>query len=60
MVIIGSDVISLYPNLDGEKISKEKREAIKEAGGTWEEGDCREAARYIAINLGKEQCDRSN
>ena len=59
MVIIGSDVISLYPNLDVTKVSKEMREAIKVAKIEWEEVDYREAARYVALNWSREQCERS-
>ena len=60
MVIIGSDVISLYPNLDVTQVSKEMETAILESEITWEEVDYLEGARYIALNWSKEECERSS
>ena len=60
LVMIGSDVISLYPNLDIAQVSRGMREAIKKSGITWEEVDYREAARYIALNWDKDKCESSS
>ena len=59
LVIIGSDVVSLYPNLKVREISERIKEAILESEMTWEEVDYLEAARYVALNWDKERCRRS-
>ena len=46
MVLIGSDVISLYPNLEVDKVVDNIREAVMMADVKWEEVDYREGVRY--------------
>ena len=45
MVVLGSDVINLYPSLDIKKVVREVREAVMETKITWEEVDYLEASR---------------
>ena len=54
MVIVGSDVISLYPNLDTDKIAENMGE-IK-----WSNIDLMEGARYLALNWSEEQVRSSS
>ena len=50
MVCIGSDVVSLYPNLDVAQVAKRMKEAVLASSITWQEIDWLEAARYVALN----------
>ena len=59
MVVLGSDVINLYPSLDIKKVVREVREAVMETKITWEEVDYLEASRYVALNWSEEECRRS-
>ena len=56
----GSNVVSLYPNLEIEKVVRNIKEAVMESGIKWEEADYQEGARYIALNWDKETCARSS
>ena len=60
MVLIGSDVISLYPNLEVDKVVNNIREAIEIANVKWEEVDYREGVRYLALNWDLETCNKSS
>ena len=60
MVLVGSDVVSLYPNLEVEKVVGSIREAVLKSNIKWEEVDYREGVRYLALNWDLEQCKRSN
>ena len=60
MVLIESDVVSLYPNnLEVQEVVKSVKEAIVESRIMWEEIDYLEGARYLALNWTQEQCNRS-
>ena len=59
MVLIGSDVVSLYPNLEVQEVVKSVNEAIVESRIIWEEIDYLEGARYLALDWTQEQCNRS-
>ena len=59
MVIIGSDVIALYPNLDIRRVVENVKEAVKKSGTTWREIDYLEGVRYLALNWSSEECARS-
>lgn len=59
-VIIGSDVESLYPSLDIDKVAKLVYEAILKSEMKWENIDFMEACRYIALNWSEEQCIKSS
>ena len=50
MVVIGSDVINLYPNLDIGGVLGIVREAVLETIIKWEDIDYLEAARYVELN----------
>ena len=56
MVIMGSDVVSLYPNLDTNKVAERVREAVLKSEVIWENFDYLEGARYLALNWTAEQC----
>ena len=59
MVIIGGDVVSLYPNLKIEDVAKDVKEALLQSKLTWQNVDYQEAVRYIALNISAEECARS-
>ena len=55
MVVVGYDVISLYPNMKIDQVCEIVRQAVLTAGIKWREIDYMEAARYIALNLTAEE-----
>ena len=59
MVLVGSDVVSLYPNLDVARVSKMMGEAVRLSPLKWEGVDWMECARYVALNLTNEECRSS-
>ena len=59
MFILGSDVVSLYPNLDTVLVEERVREAVIDSKIKWEGVDYREGVRYIALNWTEEMCRRS-
>ena len=59
MVIIGTDVINLYPSLDITMVVGEVEEAILKSGIKWQDIDYLEGARYIALNWSEQQCRTS-
>ena len=59
MVLVGSDVVSLYPNLDVSKVSKVMYEAVLESDMSWDNVDLLECTRYVALNWSKERCLKS-
>ena len=59
MVLVGTDVESLYPNLKVAEVSKRMKEAILESEMKWEDIDYMEAARYVALNWEEEKCRKS-
>ena len=56
MVLVGTDVESLSPNLKVEEVSKRMKDAILESEMKWEDIDFMEAARYVALNWDEENC----
>ena len=60
MVLLGMDVVSLYPNLDMEKVGDRVKEAVKKSKIKWEGINYMEAVRYIALNWSEEKCRGSN
>ena len=60
MVIIGNDVVSLFPNLDVNRVAQNMKEAVLSSPVRWAEIDYLEATRYIALNWTDEQCQKSN
>ena len=56
MVLIGTDVVSLYPNLDIEKVVTNVKEAVRLSGTKLEEFDYLEGVRYLALNWSAEEC----
>ena len=59
MVIVGSDVISLYPNLDVEQVVKIVEDEVKGTDMKFSNVDYLEATRHIVLNLSSEECRRS-
>ena len=59
MVLIGSDVISLYPNLVVNQVVERVKEAVVESSLKWEGIDYLECVRYLALNWSQEECSRS-
>ena len=59
MVIIGTDVVNLYPSLDIGEVVKIVGEAVKETVVRFEEVDYLEAARYVALCWTEEECMKS-
>ena len=56
MVILGSDVVSLYPNLDINKVGDRVKEAVLSSNIKWEGVNYLEAVRYIALNWTEDKC----
>ena len=56
MVVMGMDVVSLYPNLDINKVGEKVKEAVLTSNIKWEGIDFMEAVRYIALNWSENQC----
>ena len=50
MVAIGSDVVSISPNLDVDLVVNMIGEEVKRSGVKWTNVDWLEAARYLALN----------
>ena len=59
MVLVGSDVVSLYPNLKVDQVVQRIEEEVRVNDIKFENIDYLEAARYIALNWTSEQCRRS-
>ena len=59
MVIVGGDVVSLYPNMKVKIVSGRVMEAILKSPVIWREVDYLEAVRYIALNLSADECIQS-
>ena len=56
MLIIGTDVVNLYPSLDISKVVGEVQEAIMGSRIEWQDIDYLEGARYIALNWSEQRC----
>ena len=59
MVLLGSDIASLYPSLDAEKVAEILYNAGLKSDIKWTYIDYVEATRYIALNWSEEKCNRS-
>ena len=59
MVAIGSDVVSMYPNLDVDLVVEMIGEEVKRSGVKWTNVDWLEAARYLALNWTEAECRSS-
>ena len=55
MVLIGSDVASLYPTLDADKVAELVYNAVMKSDIKWTNLDYIEATRYIVLNWTAEQ-----
>ena len=60
MVIIGSDVVSLYPSMVIDKVVVMVQQGILKSGVKWEDVDYLEAVRYLALNMTAKECQESN
>ena len=58
MVIIGSDLVQLYPNLEVDKVVQRVKEAVVESEIVWQDFDYLEGVRYLALNWTQDQCNR--
>ena len=54
MVIVGSDCVSLYPNLTKHTTADEVAEAIMESDIVWKDVNWKEAVRYLVLGRPKE------
>ena len=59
MVMIGSDVVSLYPNLKVGQIVEKIEDEMMRTDIKFENVDYLEAARYLALNWTTEECRQS-
>ena len=59
MVILGFDVVSLYPSMDIARVGDKVREAVLKSSISWEGINYMEAVRYIALNWNEAQCRAS-
>ena len=58
MVIIGSDCISLYPNLTKVESANEVAEAVLSSDIKWTGIDWKEASRYLVLRRSRDWCMR--
>ena len=59
MVLIGADVISLYPNLDVDQVVLGIEEEVRRTDMVFSNVDYLEATRYLALNWSQEDCRNS-
>ena len=59
MVVIGTDVVSLYPNLRWDPAGEQVYQAIMETDITYEGVNYKEGVRYLALVRGYEWCKNS-
>ena len=59
MVIVGTDVVSLYPNMEVNKVIENVKEAVLRSTMIFEEFDYMEGARYLALNWSADECRKS-
>jgi hypothetical protein len=56
MVIVGSDVESLYPSLDADQVAEIVRDAVMRSRITFDGVHYQEGARYIVLNSSEKEC----
>ena len=56
MVIVGSDCVSLYPNLTKIETASEVADGVMESDIKWLEVNYKEAARFLVLGRSKEWC----
>ena len=56
MVIMGTNVVSLYPSLDIEQVGARVKEAILKSNINWERVDYLEGVRCIVLKWTQEEC----
>ena len=59
IVIVGTDVESLYPSLEDDTVADLVSSAIMETDTKFMNIDYKEAARYIALNWTEQECRTS-
>ena len=59
MVVVGSDVVQLYPNLDIEQVVEVVQQAVIDSRVEFEEIDYLEGCRYVALNWTEAMCRSS-
>ena len=56
MILVGADVVSLYPSMNVREVAKMMKEAILTSPMKWESVDLLECARYVALNWDEVTC----
>ena len=59
MVVIGSDVVNMYPSLDVDAVADMIAEEVQQIPIKWSNIDYLECARYLALNWTESQCRAS-
>ena len=59
MIIVGSDVVGLYPNLRSKECGEEVYQAVMDSDIKWEGIHWQEAVRYIAMTRGYHWCKQN-
>ena len=59
MIMVGADIVSLYPNLNVDQVVLRIEEEVKVSKIKFENIDYLEATRYIALNWSQEDCRKS-
>ena len=59
MVIVGTDVVNLYPSLRVDKVVEAVRRAVVDTEVKFDELDYLEMARYVALNWPESKCRSS-
>ena len=59
-VIIGFDVVSLYPNLEVSEVCRVIKESVQKSKIRWSNVDMLEAVRFLALNWTEEECRKSD
>ena len=59
MVVVGTDIISLYPNMEVRRVVMNMKEAVRISKMEFRNVDYMECVRYIALNWDAETCRKS-
>ena len=59
MVVVGTDVISLYPNMEVNRVVENIKEAVRISKIEFKDIDYLEAVRYLALNWDAETCRKN-
>ena len=59
MVVVGTDVISLYPNMEVSRVVENIKEAVRISKIEFKDIDYLEAVRYLVLNWDAETCRKN-